>query len=163
MLIIQTICTMPPKSRREFREKWLQHPDFCQWLEKIEGNRIRAYCKVCRVDLSAEISGLKRHKSSASHTICAEEPRIDNQPTMSDDTENDMVGRAEIKLVTFMAEHNISFNTADHLVDILKDIFPDSAIVKRVSLERSKAAYLIKEVAKVSHNTVISDLKANKF
>lgn len=75
----------------------------------------------------------------------------------------DMVGRAEIKLVTFMAEHNIPFNSADHLTDLLRDMFLDSPTAQRMQLKRSNAGYVMKEIAKVSHNSLINDLKANKF
>ena len=44
----------------------------------------------------------------------------------------------EIKLTGFFAEHNISFNTADHLIDLLKNILPDSQIVKKNYPQKNK-------------------------
>lgn len=35
---------------------------------------------------------------------------------------------AEVKLCGFLAEHNIAFSAMDHLVDVLKDCFPDSNV-----------------------------------
>lgn len=156
---------MPPKPDRVFRDAWLQHQDLRGWIAKIPGNRKRAYCNVCRVDLSAEISALKRHSRSASHMKRREHPPVDHEAEEegTSQTDTDKIARAEIKLATFMAEHNISFNTADHLVDVLKDIFPDSAIAQNITLKRSKATYIVKDIASVSHNELTEDLKKNKY
>ena len=42
----------------------------------------------------------------------------------------------------FMAEHNMPFSQADHLVDVLKKAFPDSEIAKDVSVKKTKASYI---------------------
>ena len=58
--------------------------------------------------------------------------------------------RAEIKLAGFFAEHNISFNTADHLVELSKNILPDSDILTKVYLKRTKLTKVIEEVGQCS-------------
>ena len=37
---------------------------------------------------------------------------------------------AEVKFCHFIAEHNIPFTAADHFLDLVKSLFPDSKIAK---------------------------------
>lgn len=153
---------MPPK--RTFRDAWLHDDELRVWLRKVVGNPHWAYCHACRSDMSAEITSIKRHKMSKFHTNNM--THIKNAPTKEASTSvselDGMVTRAEIKLATFMAEHNIALNTADHLLDLLKDIFPNCSIAQ-MSLKRSKATYAIKEISKTSQQQMVRDLKRNRF
>lgn len=94
----------------------------------------------------------------------APQPEQPVEPQTEDDSdEPDMVTRAEIKLSSFLAEHNISFNTIDHLTDLLKDIFSDSAIAQKICLKRTKATTIMKSVSTVAQKSVIHDMKENLF
>ncbi|XP_044005542.1 uncharacterized protein LOC122850462 [Aphidius gifuensis] len=53
---------------------------------------------------------------------------------------------AEIKLSAFCAEHNLAFDVCDHLSDLLKETFQDSAVVKKINLKRTKATLIVKNV-----------------
>ena len=48
----------------------------------------------------------------------------------------------------FFAEHNITLNTTDHLIDLLKHAFPDSEILKNCYLKRTKMKETIAEFEK---------------
>lgn len=101
----------------------------------------------------------------AQHTAQPAQP-LQPQPPGGDDNENvvpDMVTRAEIKLTTFLTEHNISFNTIDHLTDLFKNIFPDSAIVQRITLKRTQATSILKNVGTISQESVVNAMKRNHF
>jgi len=52
-----------------------------------------------------------------------------NNNELTELSHKDKVKRAEIKLAAFLAEHNIAFCTADHLIPLLKDICTDPKIV----------------------------------
>ena len=43
---------------------------------------------------------------------------------------SEQVKKAEIKMATFVVEHNQPFAVMDHLSDLVKVIFPDSNIAK---------------------------------
>ena len=45
---------------------------------------------------------------------------------------------AEVKVVGFLAEHNLPFATADHLGPLLKSIFPNSKITKLILVVKPK-------------------------
>lgn len=51
------------------------------------------------------------------------------QPKQPNDKEKSSY--AEIKLSGWLAEHNIPFTVMDHLIDVLKDAFPDSKVSNR--------------------------------
>lgn len=82
--------------------------------------------QVCRCEMAAEISTIKRHCNSmhhttnlAQHTAQPPQPAQPAQPA-DDDNVAHIVTRAEIKLTAFPAEQNISFHTIDNLTDLLK-------------------------------------------
>lgn len=152
--------TMP---KRKFREEWLQDGDFRGWLRKVDDDENKAYCVVCRSSMVTEISTLKRHRTSKRHTeALALQTASPNQPSPPSDCD-DSVTRAEIKLTAFLAEHNISINSIDHLTSLLKDIFPDSQIANKLSLKRTKATRVLNDIGKVSRNQLHDAMKENKF
>ena len=60
----------------------------------------------------------------------------------SDDKLTQETKRAELKICSFLAEHNISFRVMDHLSPLISETFHDSAIARGFSCKRTKAAAL---------------------
>lgn len=152
-------------SKRKFRDAWLLNPDFTTWLTRVDGNDGKAYCTMCRREFSAEITAIKRHKSTHVHAR-NELPSVAGvreDVGANNDQLAEAVARAEIKLACFLAEHNISFNTANHLVDLLKTIFPDSAIAREVKLKRTRCTEVVKTVGKCIASDLAEKLRKNKF
>lgn len=56
--------------------------------------------------------------------------------------------KTEIKMCTFLAEHNLPFRVMDHLSELLEKCFHDSEIAKNFSCKRTKAAALTYNVLK---------------
>ncbi|KAK4304557.1 hypothetical protein Pmani_023438 [Petrolisthes manimaculis] len=54
-------------SKVKFQDAWLQKPEFQPWLAREEGNPKRAYCKICKAGIGAEISTIRRHKKAKMH------------------------------------------------------------------------------------------------
>jgi hypothetical protein len=72
--------------------------------------------------------------------------------------------KAELKLTGFLTEHNISFNCVDHLTKVLKECFPDSKIAQEMSLGRTKATQITRNVlGTCSENDIVTLLRNNKF
>ncbi|XP_064082920.1 uncharacterized protein LOC135198931 [Macrobrachium nipponense] len=133
------------------------------WISKVDGDEYKAFCGVCRSSLVTEISTLKRHKTSRRHTdALALQAAAPNQPSAPNEI-GDSVTRAEIKLISFLAEHNISINSIDHLSSICKDIFPDSQIANQLSLKRTKATRVLGDIGKFSQKQLYDAMKQNKF
>lgn len=111
----------------------------------------KAKCRTCNVIINAELTVIKNHMTSKLH-----ESRIkplDTQPTISqyvktrEPSTTDKAARSlEIKLCGFVAEHNISFTTLNHLTTLLKSSVTDSDIIKNMQLKSTKGTAIIKNV-----------------
>lgn len=51
---------------------------------------------------------------------------------------------AELKMVGFIAEHNLAFSVLDHLPKLIKSIFSDSEIAKKIKLDRKREPTFVK-------------------
>lgn len=74
------------------------------------------------------------------------------------------VKTAEIMLCSYIVEHNLPFKACEHLPNLLKSAFHDSEILKSVTLGKTKAAGIIKNVISKSCIEDLScTLKSEKF
>lgn len=136
-------------------------------------NPNKARCIKCNISFTAKLTVIKNHAKGKKHKKIASASSFCSQniikkftaPQSHEDTLlNDNVKIAEIKLGGFFAEHNIAFNVMDHMVEILKSIFPDSKICNKINLKRTKVTNIIKHViAPSSKNDLANILKATKF
>ncbi|XP_069979655.1 uncharacterized protein [Penaeus vannamei] len=53
---------------------------------------------------------------------------------------------AYILIICFLAEHNLPFLVADHLLEFCKAMFPDSAIAQGLHMKRTKCTEVAKKV-----------------
>lgn len=136
-------------------------------------NPNKARCIKCNISFTAELTVIKNHAKGKKHKKIASASSVCSQniikkftapPSHADTLLNDNVKIAEIKLAGFVAEHNIAFNVMDHMVELLKSIFPDSKICNKINLKRTKVTNIIKHViAPSSKNDLAIILKATKF
>ena len=74
------------------------------------------------------------------------------------------VKEAEIKFCGYFVEHNLTFNSFDHLSGVLKSVFNDSKIAKSVTLGRTKTTGIIKNVIGKCHTEDLTCImKTSKF
>lgn len=73
------------------------------------------------------------------------------------------VAGATILLACFIAEHNLSFLTADYLVDLMKIMFSDSAIAQGLNMKRTRCTEVTKILGRVATEDLIAQFKANKL
>ena len=108
---------------QHYRKAWESNPELAKWIQEDKTSNTKAKCKICDVRVTADITVLKNHGKSLSH-IRKMQSAVVKQPTISqfvrETTTQDKVKSAEIAFASFFAEHNISFNTADHLSDLIK-------------------------------------------
>jgi len=150
----------------KFQTSWLDENMFKGWLAP-HPNINKALCTLCNRTIVCIKTHLIKHSQSASHIEKASSQNLFHKTTENSRdsvSHKDKVKRAEIKLAAFIAEHNISIQTADHLIPLLKNIFTDSKIALDLSLNRNKCKNIITQViAKRENEEIISNLQTCKF
>lgn len=137
------------------------------WL--VEDPKNTAFCKVCGIKLT--IAGGKvdliRHAQTSKHQKNASAICITPSVTNSIKNLNNLKTNsndAAIKIAFFCVEHNLSFNTMDHMVHLQKDLFPDSEIAQHTSCSRTKTTAIVKNVISQEQlSNLIILLNSNKF
>jgi len=70
-----TNCSTPEKTKRRrgessktyshkkqnFRDEWLTHDKYRNWLLPVHNNKLLAKCKLCITEMTAELSVIKKH------------------------------------------------------------------------------------------------------
>lgn len=165
-------CDFEPQSkkRKSYKQKynssWEKNPQLKKWLCPVKGDPYSAHCKICNKNLIAGLSELqkhqlgKKHKEKEAAVVCTRSIR----EMVTSDSEQELVKRAEIKMASFIAEHNLPFSVMDHLSDLVKEAFPDSAIAKQFKSKRTKTRCIIKNVLAVRFRSdTVEALKNSTF
>ncbi|KZC14916.1 hypothetical protein WN55_07965 [Dufourea novaeangliae] len=116
-----------------FQLSWLKNNIFKDWL-KSDNNK-KAFCTACNKVLACGKSELIRHSRTQLHikntskscdiTPSVLLPKVDSN---SDLDHVNKVKTAEIKLAAFYAEHNIAFQTINHMVPLLQETCSDPQV-----------------------------------
>ncbi|CAH1736168.1 unnamed protein product [Aphis gossypii] len=154
--------------KQKFRDEWRTIKQFKNWLEPVPDNHLKAYCCYCRLQMVSELTTLKKHMNSMKHINAAKSISGMKTGLFSTTTairkDDEAIKRAELKICGFIAEHNISFNSMDHLTQVLKDAFPDSKIAQGLHLGRTKSTNIVKNVIGQNHKIdLINDIKQTNF
>ncbi|KAJ8960692.1 hypothetical protein NQ314_006032 [Rhamnusium bicolor] len=148
----------------------MELPEFKPWLRPVEGKVFKGKCIACDAEFVSELSTIKKHQNSTKHkNIVAVKGKSSSnvlmkfmQSASTSSPHKIDVKTAENKLCGFLAEHNISFLTMDHLCPLLVNIFADSKIAKDLAVRRTKSKAIITNV--ISHkNDLSAILKTTKF
>uniref|UniRef100_H3BFK0 DUF4371 domain-containing protein n=1 Tax=Latimeria chalumnae TaxID=7897 RepID=H3BFK0_LATCH len=147
------------------------NPLFSGWLQPVSGNTGKARCRCCNIQFTAEHTVLKNHAKSNKH----QEKSKCLAPTQKSITQcmqvkpnpeklklETAIKTAELKLAGFLAEHNIAMRAADHLTDVLKDIFKDSNITQNLSFGRTKATAISKNIIGSCYFEELSEILKRK-
>ncbi|CAG4957687.1 unnamed protein product [Colias eurytheme] len=100
--------------------------------------------------MNAELTVIKNHMTSKIHLRkpLASQQSISTFIKKTDEisTKAKASQAIEIKLCGFLAEHNISFTTLNHLTTLLQSSVPDSEIIKKMQMKSTKGTAIIKNV-----------------
>lgn len=156
-------CKKYQKRIQCYRKEW---ESTFKWVNPDKSSKNKAYCNVCNRNMDSELYILKAHSESKRHIsrLNAKRTQTNVLSKFVCPIKSDNVSVAEIKLAGFFAEHNLSFSIVDHLVPLLKEIAPDSAIIKDMQVGRTKLTALVKNVVGLQHkNELVEKLKNSKF
>ncbi|XP_045110002.1 uncharacterized protein LOC123503942 [Portunus trituberculatus] len=79
------------------------------------------------------------------------------------DSSNEGVALVKILLICFIAEHNLPFTIVDHMINLCKVMFPDSAIAQGMSMKKTKCTDLTRKLSKCVTAELVNKLKQHKF
>lgn len=129
---------------QKYRKAWEKNSIFKEWVQPVQGNAQKAYCKICCKEIRAVVTA----EETSAH-IAKEEELHGPRPSRTIDsmfvsTEKDkLVKDAEIKMAIFIAEHNISFNVMYHFSEVLPKLCPDSPTALHFKLKRTKTKCIV--------------------
>ena len=70
---------------------------------------------------------------------------------------------ATILMICFIAEHNLPFLISEHLTELCKVMFPDSAIAQDIHMKRTKCTEYTKRIAATVQEELAQKLRKNPF
>ena len=136
------------KARREckYQPEWQSHG----FLRSRKGKNF-ALCKTCNVDINVShggISDVRKHLATTKHqqVVMAAGNSSDLRKFMPRSPIEDAVTKSEVLFAYFIAEHNLSFSTANHFSHLTHVMFPDSTIARAFKSARTKTTCIIKHV-----------------
>ena len=156
----------PPISKKPKRaSRWQPEWKGYNMMESRKGPNF----EFCLCDFSVSSGGfndVKRHIESQKHKEFSK--CMEGQSSMMSfskkDSLEDQVTKAELYFTTFIAEHNLSFLTADHFTKVCKVMFPDSKIALGYASGRTKTAAIIKHaLAPAVNSEVIHNCQTSPF
>lgn len=143
-------------------------PLFKGWIKGSTKGDSYAFCNPCgsHLKLTAGKTDLKRHAGNKIHIDNAK--AVQGQKPLSNiRNENklkDSVNAGELRLSTFIGEHDLPMTVADHLPQLLQAVCPDSKIAQNITCARTKVTALINNVTgQEQKEQLIQHLKKNKF
>lgn len=154
---------------QKYNGQWEEVPEFKGWLESSKKGITFAHCKACNKDFVCGKSEIVKHSKGKQHLkLCK---TVSKQTTLTDMTYlkekkslETKIKSAEIRFAAFAAEHNIAFNTFDHLSQVIRESFTDSEIAKNFSANRTKTTAIIKNVlGAYSFEKTVKLLQLNHF
>lgn len=155
-------------SKKVFQSSWCEEREFKGWLKTVNGDPHSAFCSACDVVLKCGKSDLQKHASGSKHLKNVKAvkgvPNIANAFAGGKDNQHKVkVKTAEIALAAVFAEHNVSLQTADHVIEVFKKVAPDSKIIQDATLDRTKCTAIIKNViAKVETQETVAALQDDR-
>lgn len=148
----------PPRKKfkrwyqQSFNREWLEDPELKDWVQPDPNDKCGVLCSVCDWKLkNCNKSALLKHKASAKHAKCfdAKKRTINIQQFFKRPSESqnfqDKVAKAELLLDGYVAEHGVPFAQVDHLVEVIKKMFPDCEAAQGMNMRKNKASYILQD------------------
>ncbi|EFN83239.1 Zinc finger protein KIAA0543, partial [Harpegnathos saltator] len=153
----------------KYRSEWENDNDYKKWLKRSRKGIHHFYCKICSADYIGGLSAIKKHAASLKHTNNAKAIKI---PVISAvmpfikniNIKSIKIKEAELEIAAFIIEHNIAFNSAEHLVKLIKSITFEPEVLKNIQCNRTKCTSITKNViGQTAFEEIIVKLKIHKF
>ena len=154
-------------------DKWFLDPEISDVFKSnhSKNTKVSLHCLLCDKSVSIEHQGkldLQRYCRGKSHVNLLNAKRkqgpINTHFLPQGSNIEKQASIAEVKVVGFLAEHNLPFATADHLGPLFKSIFPDSKIAKAYSCGKTKASCILnRAIALDLQSILIEQIKTSCY
>lgn len=145
---------------------------FKDWLRKSSKGDRYFFCEVCdnHCTTVGGKSNVLKHRRSAKHSLNSS--MLKKQPPIRLElnlVKNKIInqqkeGEIRILITSFIAEHSIPLNVADHLTTLIKNVCPDSDIAKNISCSRTKCTKIVQNVTgNHQFQKIVNILRTEKF
>lgn len=152
----------------KYQEHWEHDEDYKKWIGRSKKGHFYFYCKSCLSDCKGGLSAVKKHQSSNKHKQTIKNVKVtsvfDMPSTKNLISSVRKVKIAEIRIASFIAEHNLPINSVDHLVGLIKSIDLQPKELEKLSCNRTKCTGLINNVVGATgFENVINIMKNHRF
>ncbi|XP_070526379.1 protein FAM200A-like [Cardiocondyla obscurior] len=153
-----------------FRKQWLDIPKFKLWLREVLDDKTSYFCTICKKSFKYVTKrNIYRHAESKTHIDNLKEYEETNTELCTEHNEtflsfDDRKKIAEIRYAALIADKNISFDTAEIILNYFQDVGKDPDVLKSMKLSAAKCSNIISYVlAPVETNRVVETLQNTKF
>ncbi|XP_044766248.1 uncharacterized protein LOC123322369 [Coccinella septempunctata] len=147
--------TSAPSAKRRkyqqfYKKEWEE--EFPGWLQVGRKGINSAYCKICNKDINIASGkdALRKHSSSQGHLASSKslkaQPKISSFTVAKNPIPEIQVKQGEIRLASFVAEHNLPFTIMEHLPKLIQAVCPDSKIAKDLKCSTTKTHAIVDNV-----------------
>ena len=152
---MSTVLRLKKKKKwyqQSFNAEWLKNPELKDWVKLDPNDKCAAVCSVCDFKLkNCNKSSLMQHKASAKHlknynakrSVSGIQAYLKKKP--AEDDLDDKVSKAELLLTGYVAEHGVPFRQVDHLVETMKQMFPNCEVARSLKAKRTKISCVARE------------------
>nr|CAH7768616.1 unnamed protein product [Callosobruchus chinensis] len=155
-----SIIKNPKKSyAHKYKADWEKIPEFQSWIRPSNQGIAYFNCSACGKDYIGGIAAVKKHNISLKHVkrlnaVKQQKSVTEMKVFKQQSSTQKSLKMAEIRIASFIVEHNIAITAVDHIVSLIKNLNLDENSVKK---------YLVTEPSQTSFETLVELLKNNKF
>ncbi|KAK3869381.1 hypothetical protein Pcinc_025308 [Petrolisthes cinctipes] len=141
------------KCHKKYSSEWEDEPEFHGWLKASSKGSSYYFCSACKAHLSLNAGkvDIRRHAVGKKHTknltMASGQRSVLDLPSVSGNQSIErQVKEGEIRLASFICEHDIPIRVVDHIPQLLHAICPDSQIAKNMKCGRTKLTSVVNNV-----------------
>ena len=166
----------PAKKEKEackILDKWFFDPEISDVFKNnhSKNTKVNLHCLICEKSVSIEHQGrqdLQRNCRGKSYVnlliVKRKQGPINTHFLPYGSNIEKQASIAEVKVVGFLAGHNLPFATADHLGPLFKSTFPDSKLAKDYSCCKTKASCILnRDIAPDLQSILIEQMKTSCY
>ncbi|XP_015120356.1 uncharacterized protein LOC107043381 [Diachasma alloeum] len=154
---------------RKYKQGWEKDERYKAWLSSSTQGPELFFCRFCSNHYKCSKTAIERHMKSKTHEKAANE--FVNQQTLSsmksiEESRNFemMTKENEIRIASFIAKHDLSFNLSPHLVKMIQSLNLDQKVLKNLSCAKTKCQAIICNVTGAKgKEKVIQLMRSEKF